>query len=130
MSDAVSVEPDAFLAACPSREVLARIGEKWSALTLVALSSGAMRFGQLRRRVDGISQKMLSQTLRHLESDGLVTRWVFDERPLRVEYRLTASSEDLVPLLRDLKRWAESHLQQIQQSRAKPLVDVGVGETG
>ena len=117
----MQIQPDAFLAACPSREVLARIGEKWTVLALVALSAGALRFGELRRRIEGISQKMLAQTLRNLESDGLITRQLFDERPLRVEYRLSASGEELVPLLRDLKRWAEAHLKQIQVSRAQSV---------
>lgn len=108
--------PDAFLRLCPSRGVLARIGEKWTALALAALKDGPMRFGALLRRLEGISQKMLSQTLRNLEQDGLVTRRLYDERPLRVEYSLTGRGADLVPIILDLKAWAERHLHEIQRS--------------
>lgn len=101
--------PNAFLSACPSRQLFARIAEKWVLLILVALEAGPVRFGDLRRRVDGISQKMLTQTLRGLEDDGLVIREAFDERPLRVEYALTARGKDLLPLAAEIKRWAEEN---------------------
>jgi len=108
--------PDAFAAACPSRQVLARIGEKWSLMAIVALADGSVRFGGLMRRLEGVSQKMLSQTLRNLESDGLVTRRVYDERPLRVEYALTGRGLSLLPLALSLKEWAEANLHAIVQS--------------
>jgi DNA-binding HxlR family transcriptional regulator len=111
------IAPDAFLKACPSRTVLARIGEKWSALAIVALADGPMRFGALRRRLEGVSQKMLTQTLRGLEQDRLITRTLYDEMPLRVEYRLTPPGETLVPLLQALKAWAEAHVLEIMQVR-------------
>jgi DNA-binding HxlR family transcriptional regulator len=117
--------PDAFLKLCPSRAVLARIGEKWTALVLVALKDGPMRFGALRRRLEGVSQKMLSQTLRHLEQDGLILRTLHDERPLRVDYALTPRGADLAPLLVALKAWAERHLHAIQHSRSEADVDAG-----
>ncbi|MEM7459488.1 MAG: helix-turn-helix domain-containing protein [Pseudomonadota bacterium] len=110
-------EPDAFLRICPSRDVMGRIGEKWSTLVIVALSEGRLRFGELRKRLDGISQKMLSQTLRNLERDGLVSREVFDERPLRVEYSLTPIGDSLVPLVTALKAWAQDRLQVIEAAR-------------
>ena len=92
--------PDAFSRICPSRDVMARLGEKWTMLVIVALESGPLRFGELRRKVDGISQKMLSQTARNLERDGLVARTLFDEKPLRVEYALTPQGSELVPFVR------------------------------
>ncbi|WP_395172730.1 winged helix-turn-helix transcriptional regulator [Roseibium alexandrii] len=110
-------KPDAFLAACPSRDVMARLGEKWTMLVLVALTPGAIRFGALHRRVEGVSQKMLSQTLRHLEEDGMVTRHVFDERPLKVEYKLTELGRSVLPLVDAIKRWSEENLAQIQAAR-------------
>lgn len=104
------IAPDAFLRLCPSRDLLARIGEKWSLLALVALAEGPQRFGALRRRLEGISHKMLTQTLRRLETDGLVARSVEDGRVPAVRYALTARSRDLLPIVADLKRWAECNL--------------------
>lgn len=104
-----TVSPDAFLKACPSRALLARVAEKWTLLVLVALEDGPTRFGALRRRVEGVSQKMLTQTLRGLERDGLITRHLYDEMPLRVEYELTAPGRELLPLAAQLKRWAEAN---------------------
>ncbi|MFN3945278.1 MAG: winged helix-turn-helix transcriptional regulator [Allosphingosinicella sp.] len=101
--------PDAFLKACPSRALLARIAEKWTLLVLVALEHGPVRFGTLRRQIEGVSQKMLTQTLRALESDGLVSRRLYDEMPLRVEYALTLRGRSLLPLAASLKHWAEEN---------------------
>ncbi|MFN8829660.1 MAG: winged helix-turn-helix transcriptional regulator [Labrys sp. (in: a-proteobacteria)] len=119
--------PDAFLRLCPSRAVMARIGEKWTALSLAALKDGPMRFGALMRRLDGVSQKMLSQTLRNLERDGLITRHVHDERPLRVDYELTDRGADLVPIILALKAWAERHLHDIQRSQTAAAATPGKG---
>jgi DNA-binding HxlR family transcriptional regulator len=105
----LDVAPDAFLKACPSRALLARIAGKWALLVLVALEEGPTRFGALRRRVEGVSQKMLTQTLRALERDGLVTRHLYDEMPLRVEYALTDRGRGLLPLAAQLKQWAEEN---------------------
>lgn len=110
--------PDAFIAVCPSRPLLARIGEKWTLMVVVALADGAMRFGALRARIEGVSQKMLTQSLRNLERDGLVRRVVFDEMPLRVEYSLTPLGESLLPLAVELKRWAEAHFREAAQNAA------------
>lgn len=112
-------EPDAFVRICPSRNVLARIGDKWSSLIIAALSDAPLRFGELKRRLDGISQKMLSQTLQNLERDGLVRREVFDQRPLRVEYSLTHLGESLSPLLLRLKVWSEENLHIIERARER-----------
>jgi DNA-binding HxlR family transcriptional regulator len=113
------IAPDAFLLACPSRAVLTRIGEKWAMLALVALTQGPRRFGGLRRSIEGVSQKMLTQTLRNLERDGLVTRRLYDEMPLRVEYELTALGKELVPLVACLKAWAEQNLRKIEKSQTQ-----------
>ncbi|MEM6453537.1 MAG: helix-turn-helix domain-containing protein [Acidobacteriota bacterium] len=109
--------PDAFLAQCPSRTVLTRLVEKWTLLILVALADGPRRFGALRRQIEGVSQKMLTQSLRRLERDGLVDRRLYDEMPLRVEYSLTALGRDALPLVAQLKRWAEAHLHTIEARR-------------
>ncbi|MCU0686177.1 MAG: helix-turn-helix transcriptional regulator [Polyangiaceae bacterium] len=113
-----SAKPDAFVRLCPSRAVLARIGEKWSALALVALAPGPVRFGSLRRRLEGISPKVLAQTLRHLERDGLIVRDVYEARLPHVEYRLTARGRSLLPWVLGLKAWAEAHLHAIEESNA------------
>jgi DNA-binding HxlR family transcriptional regulator len=110
------IAPDAFLRACPSRAVLARIGEKWTALAVVALADGPLRFGALLRRLEGVSQKMLTQTLRGLEQDSLLVRKLYDEMPLRVEYSLTPQGQSLVPHLQALKSWAEAHVAQSADS--------------
>lgn len=115
--------PDAYLSACPSRPLMARLGEKWTVLAIVALEDGPLRFGVLRRQLEGVSQKMLSQTLRNLERDGLLVRTVFDARPIRVEYELTKLGMSLVPLLMDLKRWAEQNLETVEAARGKYEVD-------
>ncbi len=115
----MKIQPDAFLSECPSRGVLSRVGEKWALLVLVKLSEGPMHFGQMRRSVQGVSQKMLTQTLRSLERDGLLTRHVLDERPIRVEYTLTNLGCGLLPLLQPVKTWAEQNLVKIgQQNKA------------
>jgi DNA-binding HxlR family transcriptional regulator len=111
--------PDAFVRICPSRDVLARMGEKWTSLALVALKDCPMRFGALQRKLEGISQKMLSQTLRSLERDGLVTRTVLDLRPLSVEYDITPRAKSLVPIVVALKAWAETNLHAIEKSNTK-----------
>jgi DNA-binding HxlR family transcriptional regulator len=95
------------------------MGDKWTSLALVALKDGPMRFGALHRRLEGVSQKMLSQTLRSLERDGLLTRTVLDLRPLSVEYALTARAAELVTIMQALKAWAEMHLHTIAASNAK-----------
>jgi DNA-binding HxlR family transcriptional regulator len=112
MSKRLTVEPDAFLKECPSRALLARIGEKWALLAVACLASGPFRFGALRRTIQGVSQKMLTQTLRNLEDDGLVKRTIYDERPLRVEYALTQNGTDLLPIVLKLKAWAEQNLRR------------------
>lgn len=110
---------DILAAACPTREVINRIGDRWSLLVMCALGSGTLRFQQLRRAVDGVSQKMLTQTLRALERDGLVQRDVFASVPPRVDYSLTplgASLSDSIAAIRD---WAYAHMDTIEAARSE-----------
>jgi len=87
-------------------------------LALTSLMDGPMRFGALRRQIEGVSQKMLTKTLRNLEQDGLITRTVYDEMPLRVEYNLTPLGQELAPLIASIKGWAEHNMAKIMSHRA------------
>ena len=116
--EAARTEYDAFLAACPSRQVLERISDKWVTLVLVALADGALRYSDLCRVIAGVSQKMLTQTLRTLERDGLVARTVTPSVPLRVDYALTPLGQSLMPAVNAVKTWSEQHIGEIQASRA------------
>ena len=114
---AARAEYDAFLAACPSRQVLARISDKWVTLILVALAGGPLRYSDLGRVITGVSQKMLTQTLRTLERDGLVSRTVTASVPVRVDYQLTPLGDSLMPAVNAVKSWAEEHISEIEASR-------------
>jgi DNA-binding HxlR family transcriptional regulator len=116
--EAARAEYDAFLAACPSRQVLARISDKWVTLILVALAGGPLRYSDLGRVITGVSQKMLTQTLRTLERDGLVSRAVTASVPVRVDYQLTPLGDSLMPAVNAVKTWAEEHIGEIEASRA------------
>ncbi|GAA3670825.1 helix-turn-helix domain-containing protein [Lentzea roselyniae] len=104
-------------ATCPSRTSLARIANKWTAMIVSALGDARLRFSDLRSAVDGISGKVLTDTLRDLERDGLVSRHVYAEVPPRVEYELTPLGRTLRTPLRALKRWAEEHIEQVLAAR-------------
>lgn len=123
---------DAFLAGCPSRQLLARISDKWVALVLAALGDDGprprqerageprpMRYSELSRRLSGVSQKMLTQTLRHLERDGLLTRTVTPTVPVTVTYELTDLGASLQDLMRGVKAWAEAHMDEVLAHRAE-----------
>jgi DNA-binding HxlR family transcriptional regulator len=110
---------DVLNPSCPSRQVLDRIGEKWTTLVIRVLDEGTLRYSDLQRRVGGVSQKMLTQTLRGLERDGLVERHVFPVVPPRVEYSLTPLGRTLVEPLDAICRWAERHLPEMLQARAR-----------
>lgn len=118
------LEPNAFIADCPSRDILARLAEKWTMLTLTTLTEGPQRFGAVRRRVEGVSQKMLTKTLRKLEQDGMVTRTVYDEMPLRVEYALTPLGRGCAGVVSDLKLWVESHMQVVLEAHHVDRTDL------
>ncbi len=104
---------------CPSRELLDRIGDKWTVLVLGALrDEGPRRFSALRREVAGVSEKMLTQTLRGLERDGLVVRTVHAEVPPRVEYELTPLGRSLREPLAAIERWTTDHMAEVLAARA------------
>lgn len=104
---------------CSLKDVLERVGDKWSILVVAALAREPYRFRALQRAVEGISQRMLTLTLQRLERDGLITRTVVDLRPPRVEYALTATGQSLTIPLRSLADWAEEHRGTIAASRAR-----------
>lgn len=116
------VEYDAFLAACPSRQLLDRVSDKWVGLVLCALagdgSPRSLRYSELARQVAGVSQKMLTQTLRALERDGLLTRTVTPTVPVTVAYELTDLGLSLQLTMRTLKSWAETHMDDVFTHRA------------
>lgn len=127
------VDYDAFLASCPSRQLLGRISDKWVALILAALGSGdphpgaagcggapaSMRYSELSRRLAGVSQKMLTQTLRSLERDGLITRTVTPTVPVTVTYQLTDLGRSLQHVMSGIKEWAETHMSEVLANREK-----------
>jgi len=109
---------DAFLAACPSRQLLDRVSDKWVGLVLCALGGGApLRYSELLRQLAGVSPKMLTQTLRSLERDGLVTRTVVATVPVTVSYELTDLGRSLHVTMRGLKAWAETHIEDVLGNR-------------
>ena len=109
-----ALQLDPFDPDCPTRQILYRIAGKWTVLIVVALEPRAKRFGELRREVGGISQKMLTQTLRSLERDGLVLRRVKPSSPVTVEYELTQLGRSLVPVLVGLTDWAVAAMPEIE----------------
>jgi DNA-binding HxlR family transcriptional regulator len=104
---------------CPSRIVLDRIADKWTALIIQVLANGTQRYAALQREIGGISQKMLTQTLRSLERDGLVLRKVYPIAPPKVEYSLTRLGRTLIDPLHALCRWSERHLPELQANRTR-----------
>ncbi|MFE4829032.1 winged helix-turn-helix transcriptional regulator [Streptomyces sp. NPDC056672] len=107
----------ARFADCPTNRLLDRIGEKWVALILKELAGGPRRYGELARTIAGASQKMLTQTLRRLERDGLLTRTVTPAVPVRVDYALTPLGQSLMPVMQAMTRWAEQNMNQIDAAR-------------
>src|SRR5437773_12466971 len=125
----MSSPPSVMEPQCPSRLVLDRIADKWTALVIQILARGTMRYAELQRAIGGISQKMLTQTLRSLERDGLVQRKGHPVVPPKVEYSLTRLGRTLIEPLHALSRWSEKHLAELQANRAREgrSVDVGGG---
>ncbi len=110
---------DAYLAACPARQLLDRISDKWVSLVLTALADGPRRYSDLNRIIAGVSQKMLTQTLRTLERDGLISRTVTPSVPVRVDYALTELGKSLLPVMTAIKQWAESHIEEVHAAQAR-----------
>lgn len=132
-NETTEIQWNVLNAQCPTRQVLDRIADKWTVLTVIVLAKETKRFSQLQREIDGISQKMLTQTLRSLERDGLVNRTVYPTVPPKVEYQLTKLGLTLVELVKDIRAWSESHIQQVldaqteyDQSQAKTSNTPGV----
>lgn len=115
------------------RQALALIADKWAVLVITTLASGGMRYNALRRALETVSQKMLTQTLRDLECNGLVARAVYPDTPPRVEYSLTPLGQTLVEALKVLRDWADTHYHEVQAARGRycgsPVED-GVCENG
>jgi DNA-binding HxlR family transcriptional regulator len=108
---------DVFVANCPSRQLLDRLSDKWVTLALLALEEGPRRYSELSRTMAGVSQKMLTQTLRVLERDGLVTRTVTPSVPVTVTYEMTDLGRSLHSVVGLLKDWAEGHMDLVLASR-------------
>ena len=109
---------DLFDPDCPTRLVLDRIGDKWTVLVVLLLSDGVMRFTQLRGRLGRVTPKVLTQTLRRMERDGLLTRQIYAEVPPRVEYALTSLGLSLTEPIAVLGDWAEAHIGQLTAAQA------------
>jgi DNA-binding HxlR family transcriptional regulator len=106
-------------ATCPSRTVLHRIGARWTVFVVNALDDGPRRFTELKAHIQGITPKVLTETLRSLEADGLISRHEYDENPPRVEYALTPLGRSLLIPLRAVRLWAEQHVPDIEAARAR-----------
>jgi DNA-binding HxlR family transcriptional regulator len=108
---------DVFNKQCGTRDVLDLLSDKWTVLIVGALASGVMRYGQLKRKIDGVSHKMLTQTIRRLERDGIVKRTVYPVVPPKVEYTLTPLGQTLIEPLTALCIWAAEHLPEVESAR-------------
>jgi DNA-binding HxlR family transcriptional regulator len=108
---------NAYDSACPTRVVLDRIADKWTVLIVGRLAGGARRFGELRRDIVGISPKVLTQKLRELERDGVLTRKIYASVPPKVEYRLTPLGQTLVGLLDAIRVWSETHIETVMAAQ-------------
>ncbi|WP_439473132.1 winged helix-turn-helix transcriptional regulator [Brevundimonas sp.] len=108
---------DVYAAECPTRQLLDRIADKWTTLLLTTLDGGEMRFNALKRRIEGVSQKMLSQTLRQMERDGLVLRHVEATVPVSVTYEITPLGRTLVAALTPMIDWAETRMGDVEAAR-------------
>ena len=107
------MKPNAYAAECPTRQILDRVGDKWAVLILLLLRGEPMRFNQLRRAIEGISQKMLSQVLKSLERDGLLRRRAIATVPVTVEYSITPLGSTLAEAVDPLRDWAEQNLKEV-----------------
>ena len=123
---------NAFVATCPTRQLLDTLGSKWSCLVLCALvaAGGPLRYNELSRRIAGISEKMLTRTLRTLQRDGIVTRTIGAKVPVQVDYYLTNLGHELAPVLIETKRWAEAHMDDVVAARSRYDAAFAVGALG
>lgn len=119
VASASLLQGDAFNAKCPTRIVLDQLADKWTFLVLGALSSGPVRFNALKRRLDGVSQKMLGHTLKQLERNGLVDRRAFATVPVTVEYSLTPLGHALTEPVNTLRVWAETNIGQMVEAQER-----------
>jgi DNA-binding HxlR family transcriptional regulator len=110
---------DAYVRDCPTNQLLGRLSDKWVSLVVAALSGGPRRYSDLRRKIAGVSPKMLTQTLRTLERDGLLSRTVTPSVPVRVDYELTPLGRSLAGLLTAVKDWAEEHIEEVHAARER-----------
>jgi DNA-binding HxlR family transcriptional regulator len=114
-----ALQPNVLSDVCPTRKVLDLIADKWTVLVIYLLAGGTKRYGELQRSIHGISQKMLTQTLRQLEEDGLVKRTVYPEVPPRTEYELTPLGATLREPLSALCEWAQDHMAEVEKARTR-----------
>ncbi|MFC8345815.1 helix-turn-helix domain-containing protein [Streptomyces sp. NPDC057280] len=113
------IEYDAFIKGCPTNQLLDRLSDKWVSLVVSALAGGTMRYSDLGRKLAGVSPKMLTQTLRSLERDGILVRTVTPSVPVRVDYELTPLGHSLALLLSAVKDWAETHIEEVHEARER-----------
>lgn len=111
---------DVMAAACPSREILSHLTSRWGVLILIALLPGTLRFSEIRRRIGGVSERMLAQTLQLLEGDGMINRYDYNIVPLRVEYTLTPLGKEAAAKVRDLADWIENNLAALTLAHNSP----------
>lgn len=112
---------------CPSREVLKRVTSRWGVLVLIALSNETLRFSALRRKIGGVSEKMLAQTLQHLEEDGFIDRIAYPVVPPHVEYKLTPLGKEVQEQVEGLALWLEENLHRIMEQRQQRLASSSAG---
>jgi DNA-binding HxlR family transcriptional regulator len=114
-----NMKPNAYAANCPTRQILDRVGDKWAVLILLLVRDEPMRFNALRRAIEGISQKMLSQVLKSLERDGLIKRRVIATVPVTVEYSITPLGATLSKAVDGLRDWAENNLKEVLNAQRR-----------
>ena len=117
--DTIEKFPNVYNADCPTRQVLDLIADKWSTLIINLLKPGPQRFAGIQRQIGGISQKMLTQTLRELERDGLLTRTVYAQVPPKVEYELTTLGQTLGDLITPIIEWSEKNITEIEAAQTR-----------
>lgn len=114
-----TLKGDLYRADCPSRGVLNHVTSRWGSLVLIILLEKTYRFSELRRKIGGVSEKMLAQTLQALEADGFLLRTVYPTIPPKVEYNLTPLGYGIAPHMKALTEWVENNLPKVMQARAK-----------